>query len=1120
MAITNTTSIETISQSDLDQIPSKLLLRRFGKRNDSIALTISDKNGNILLSDELFTDYSSFRDPSDNQISSIDIDYEQVLRDYGYRSGKYQLSFSFQRKLLTKGIRKQFYISDVSPSRTEIRVDSNVLTDVSLKNRILLLGDIFNTTAFVKDLNLSFGNGVTSLAINSIFDNITSTGVIKLYEQLPPGIGVNTPFRVYEEIINPLEVEIDLGSVDLPPVGIPLSGPNFNIDYTDNFTVPSGFRTYDAILNSGAITSSFNNIKNYLSSSIPVDLEFDNHNTPSGYHFENFIHYSSATERLKNFKYKLELLESYSGSLATLNNVSGSVTSSDPIIQNIEIYNSKTNQIIQGFDYYERYLYFEKGDYAWPKTTEAKPHINAKVNSAAAVSWFGAPIDSYEDEYYGGQMLSASKYDDCNPYYIGKTIPPDIKNNPQNEAYVLFTEMIAQHFDGIWAYIDSITDKYQAHSGLNDGISKELVFNALAERGIRAYSQFENSSIYEYFLGDDGKGSFQYETTDGSTMISASNAGSIPKGDISKEIWKRLYHNSSYLLKTKGTERGLKALIACYGIPESVLHVKEYGGPLQDKTGFRTFSYQKESRMIKANNLGSFGSDDSFLNISDGLYNGTDNIPVIKTIQTRILPDKAKDIIPLISVTNPGDHDLCLMISRSINNNAGSALTTGSINIQPSFASASFGKLIIVTGSAFTTSTTLGDGNKVIESTTSVPFYNGKVWNISLTFQSGSGNNVIQAFGTNTTQNKNTYVCKTNSITAESFFSASSTNVGLPHIIFGGNTALSFNVVNSTGSAFQEIRLWSELLTEKTITTQSLSPFNYNGNTISSSYEALQLRYPLGSDLNEIPGSGITTSNISISSSLINKTPNPNIFTFDTTTNAGDLHPGEEISIEETHHLPTPDTVGSGMVSDKVRIDNGTFDDNFLDPYISVETSPQDRQPLDYSDVGVFFSPSFEINEDIIYTLGGFRLDDYIGDPRDFTSGSYPNLKNIKDIYFQKVNKKYNFQDYIRTIQFFDHTLFKMIKDFTPAKANLKTGLVIEPHYLERAKFPGKNIDYEQKVEHLAAYTPTASLNESALENIPNVIINVPDYILSGSESTATENVAQTNLISRQLSLA
>ena len=208
------------------------------------------------------------------------------------------------------------------------------------------------------------------------------------------------------------------------------------------------------------------------------------------------------------------------------------------------------------------------------------------------------------------------------------------------------------------------------------------------------------------------------------------------------------------------------------------------------------------------------------------------------------------------------------------------------------------------------------------------------------------------------------------------------------------------------------------------------------------------------------------------------------------------------------------------MVSDKVRIDNGTFDDNFLDPFISVETSPQDRQPLDYSDLGVFFSPTFEINEDIIHTLGGFRLDDYIGDPTYYTSGSYPDLKTIRDIYFQKVERKFNFQDYIRTIEFFDHTLFKMIKDFVPAKANLKTGLVIEPHYLERAKFPGKNIDYEQKTEHLAAYTPSASLNSTAAETVHEVLIDVVDYIITGSESSANENVAQTNLISTKLSLA
>ncbi len=1093
MALNTTTSIETISQSDLDQIPTKVLLRRFGRANDSIELTISDPQGSVVLSDERFTDYTPYTNPTDNLIDSIDINYEQVLRDYGFTSGQYKLSFAFQKNVLTTGNRKQFFISEISPSRTEIRFSSNTLSEDNLIQKINELVGILNASSFVKDLNLNFGRGNTAMITNAQLDD--NTGLIKLYTPLPPRLGLRSSFRIYEDIINPLEITIDLGAPQFLDSGISLSGPNFNIDYTDNFTVPSEFRTYDAILNNGALTSSFNNIQNYLSSSIPVDLEFDNPDTPSGYHFENFIHYSSATERLKNFKYKLQLIEEYSGSLATLNNISGSVTSSDPALQNIIIFNDKTDNIIQGLDYYERYLYYEDGDYAWPKTTTGKPHTNAKVDSAAAVSWFGAPIDEYESAYYGGQMLSASKYDDCNPYYIGKTIPPDIRDNSQNEAYVLFTEMVAQHFDGIWAHIDSITDKHQADSGLNDGISKELVFNALTERGIRAYSQFENASIYEYFLGDDGQGTFQYESTDGSTMVSASNAGSIPKGDITKEIWKRLYHNAPYLLKTKGTERGLKALIATYGIPETVLHVKEYGGPLQDKTGFRTFSYQKESRMVNSSPAG------AILDNAVPDFGG-----LTKTVQLRFLPTKGTnpeyDIVSFSpSGLAGGDsislQDIVVSISQSIDT---SKLESGS-----------FAHLVIASGS-------LADSSsgriKAKASSLLGPIFNGDVWNLSVRFNSGSAEgNTVEAFATNTTYNKNTYVLSS-SLEVPNFFWAVATGSSTDCWIIAANT----NTIGShdvrgtllgpyTGS-IQEYRVWNELLTKETIVTQSLSPFNYNGNNISSSYENLLVRLPLGSDNNTIITAA--TNNAPKSSNRSAYTANISLYT----------NPPLSISIEETHHLPTPDTVGSGMVSDKIRIDNGTFDDNFLDPFISVETSPQDRQPLDYSDLGVFFSPTFEINEDIIYTLGGFRLDDYIGDPTYYTSGSYPDLKTIKDIYFQKVDDKYNFQDYIRTIQFFDHTLFKMIKDFTPAKANLKTGLVIESHYLERAKFPGKNIDYEEKTEHLASYTPTASLSNSTSETIHDVVIDVVDYILTGSESTAAENVAQTNVISRKLSLA
>lgn len=1094
MATLNTQIIETLNSQDIEQIPTKQLVRNFGQSNDSIELKIFDQQGTLLTTDRSFREYKSYNDAPGTsgtpKITSIDIDYEQVLRDYGYNSGTYVMNFSFQRKILDT-TNDAFAISEISPSRREIRVVPNGINQIDFELAIATLNGIVNSSPFVRDINLITPKS-SVLILNTLLSR-DKTGLLKLYNPLPFDLSVGSSFNIIEEIINPLEVTVRLTEEKTTDIGIDIGPPNFTLSNENIFTIPSGQKTFDQILTNGSVSSSFNRVQNMLSGSgIHIDLEFDNVDTPSGYHFENFIHFSSATERLQNFKYKLELLETYSASLARIDNITGDITASSFVTENRSILVSKQDKLIQSFDYYERYLYYESGAYAWPKTNSTCPYTNAKTDSAAAISWFGAPVDSYGSAYYGGQMLSASKFDEGNQYNLVNTIPPHIKDNVQNDKYVLFVEMIAQHFDGIWAYIDSITDINEAYSGLKDGISKDLVLNQLTSRGISAYDQFSNAPLYEYLIGDDGSGAFEYSPTDGSTLISASNCP-IPKGDIAKEIWKRLYHNSSYLLKTKGTERGLKALIACYGIPETVLHVKEYGGPLVDKTGFRTFTYQKESKMVTSEGV----TDASFNNtgmlyLYDPFYDaGTTRNT--RTVQVRVLPDSNDDLIPVLSVNVSGlSPDVSLLISRSID-------TTYAGEV-----SASFGKLIIATGSVTDTL----DDDKIFESN-AVPFYNGKVWNISLVFNSGSDNgNTIEGYATQATFNKNVYIASKSFDATTVFESANWLSNPVLNLMPAGNAAHDLN--RSTGTAVQEFRIWNEALTRSTIVTQSLSPFNYNGNTVSSSYEALTLRYPLGSDFSTIT----TNQKIHVSSSLINKPPNPDLYNFESVFGDGYFIAGNYISIEETHHLTTPDTVGSGMVSDKVRIDNGTFDDNFLDPFISVETSPQDRQPLDYSDLGVFFSPTFEVNEDIIYTLGGFRLDDYIGDPQHYTSGSYPDLKTLKKIYTQKLNKKLGIGDYIRTIQFFDHTLFKMIKEFVPAKVNLKTGLVIEPHYLERMKIAGTNVDYEQLPEHLLRYTPSGSIS-STYEEEYNIIIDVPDYILSGSYSTATENVAQTARKSR-----
>ena len=221
MAILDTSTIETINEADLEQIPSKLLRRSFGSGNDTIELKIFDKNGKLLIKDERFRDYKSYQDEGGTKekpkITSIDIDYEQVTRDYGFNNGTYILSFSFQRKVTTSS--KPFSISEISPSRREIRVLPNGISQIDFELDISSLSNAIISSAFIKDINLSFDK-ISSLAVNAKLDR-NGTGLIKLYDPLPFSVRNGSTFKVYEEIINPLEVTVQLvGTDDFEDVGI------------------------------------------------------------------------------------------------------------------------------------------------------------------------------------------------------------------------------------------------------------------------------------------------------------------------------------------------------------------------------------------------------------------------------------------------------------------------------------------------------------------------------------------------------------------------------------------------------------------------------------------------------------------------------------------------------------------------------------------------------------------------------------------------------------------------------------------------------------------------------------------------------------------------------------
>jgi hypothetical protein len=241
------------------------------------------------------------------------------------------------------------------------------------------------------------------------------------------------------------------------------------------------------------------------------------------------------------------------------------------------------DNIITKFDEYEYYLYFESSSYAWPKINSTAPYLLYSVSS------------SQGSTFYVSQSVSASTHDLTNENYLFNLLPQYIKDDATNANVWTFVSMMGQQFDEIWLYIKAITDKYNTDNRTDYGLSSDLVADALQSFGIKLYTNTStNDDLYSSYLGLTPSGSLLPAT--GSELITDYVTGSnetIPSFDITSEIYKRLYHNLPYLLKSKGTEKGIRALINLYGIPDSILSVNEYGGT--DKTSTNPNVYKEKT---------------------------------------------------------------------------------------------------------------------------------------------------------------------------------------------------------------------------------------------------------------------------------------------------------------------------------------------------------------------------------------------------------------------------------------------------------------------------------------------------------------------------------------------
>ena len=1042
---------QTYGENDISLI-SQFDINTSLSSSSYIEYFIYDNNKNLLSENYSFSEYTILNDgqsaETNNSISQIEIDPEKSLINLGYDQGEYITYFNILNKQIGSEL-QQLYIAEISSDKTEIRLDSTSLNGIDIVEQTNnLIQERENSTYFL-DFYLNFGNNNLFIANNVSLDNQDPTNptvLVKLYEPLSDEFDVNSTLWVVTLVEEPIAYKVTFE--DIPIIftdTTSIGGPNFNLDLKDQVNNSSLELSYaDLVLTS--LTSSANQLNSLLEEKeIDINVDYTD--------FSNFIHFSSVQSRIENFYYKVGLIENYSSSIALINSqITGSTSSSIVVSSSKAIYESKINNIITNFDGYDYYLYYSSESLAYPKTNSTPPYTLYSSTSPTVLTWLGSANEN--SIYYGGILLSASIYDNLNQNNLFYAIPEYLREDPANDPYQLFIEMVGQHYDNIWIYYKDVTQKYNADNRLENGISKDIVADAIRDFGIKLYqNNFSNEDLYTAFLGLTPEGGlFPFPNITGSlptpsgyeyinTKISASN-DYLPLDDVNKSLYKRIYHNLPYLLQTKGTLPGLRALITSYGIPDTILRIKEYGG--KDKTNTNDWDYwQNEFNYAYKQN----GSET--LNIPwvlNSSWGSNSNVP--ETVMFRFKTNILSPPTPPPSLQSPLQSSALDRFKINLTY-TGSAYTSGSYSgsiIDPYYQ---YARLDFIPNEY-----------PYPDSSASIflPFFNNDWWSVMVTktgtglstnFQLYAGNKIYGG-GENGT--------------SIGFFASSS--------IIGEDTLWIYpsDINFQLSGSFQEIRYYNKPISESVFKDYVMNPSSIEGNSINSGADQLVFRLPLGGELYtgsksihpKVTGSWVTTSSFaSNSTASFNSTP-----TFVPNT--------------EYFYYDQPIAGIKNAIADKIRVENNVIPEgDVLSPFMSLSQQANISQSYTANTnlLEVAFSPQDEINDDINSSLGYFNIGEYIGDPRLRSSSaeSYPSLDALRDSYFQKYTKNYNLVDFVRLIKFFDNSLFKMIKDFVPARTSLASGIVIKQHILERNKVPQPQVDTNSTI---AYYTSGSTKNK------------------------------------------
>jgi hypothetical protein len=205
---------QNLSPLDRQLVTSNYINSKFGETNDYLELYIYDQNGLLLDFDYDATDYYPYltSNPQNNTYSSLTLDPETDLKNRGFNRGNLNIQYNFYKKLFNSGYGRFYWIKEISTSRTELKLSSQILSTSDIKNGFNQYQSFIANKNYYPVFYLNLGNNQTIIAENVAYTEDAEGGylIIKLYAPLSPDYDLKDQLWIVDKVAESVSFNVNI----------------------------------------------------------------------------------------------------------------------------------------------------------------------------------------------------------------------------------------------------------------------------------------------------------------------------------------------------------------------------------------------------------------------------------------------------------------------------------------------------------------------------------------------------------------------------------------------------------------------------------------------------------------------------------------------------------------------------------------------------------------------------------------------------------------------------------------------------------------------------------------------------------------------------------------------